>query len=1491
MAGYSGITVGKVYDRYVYLPIDAITRQKGRRVNPGGRWFQRLIETTLQPDFTPAGSESVHKFEDDLKTPHALAFLSIPGSINEVLVPGTEVRRLECVNLKAKFTPAGAANMLPGIRSNKELCLGDESWTTQTFSRHNKRDDRGHVYYQMLRGGPRATLHFEPTKSNAVIVTCGGLCPGLNSVIREIVMTLSSYGVSKIYGCVGGFKGMVNPDGWRELTPESVRTIHLRGGTVLVSDRGNPPHSEIANALRQKNITQFFVIGGDGTHRGAMATFEATQAIGYECAVVGVPKTIDNDIPILDKSFGYKTACTEAVKAIKSAYAEATGNSSCIGLVKLMGRHCGWIALEATLAARNVDICLIPEMNISLPKLLTQALHLVKTKGFATIVVAEGCGDTLIASAGERDAGGNKKLADVGAWLNDQLSDYFRKMQVPLTIKYIDPTYTIRAVEANANDSVYCSILAQQAVHGAMAGYSGITVGKVDERYVMLPIHAITTGGRKVDLHSRIFERLLSSTAQPDLAPSLGDDWALLPPFPPARPEPQPTGPQPEVDLLEYRGLALSSRARMDSGTTLDANTSLQIFDGFGVQQDERSLVPKDIVVPGACMRRLEVMYLQDKFSARSVKSPLNPTTGFLNTTCWTTEALGCSIRLDSVSHEQTHFQFLRAGPREHLHFDPKESGSCAAILTSGGLSPGSNAAIRQIVLSLHAYGVERVYGISDGFKGVIDDSQWTLLTADFVKDIHEKDGTILSNTRGNPPAAVLAQALKKRNVRQFFALGGEGTHKGVLQVFTALLDIGHECACLAVPSSINNDIAFSDRSLGFDTACTVARDSVDCAYVEATCNANCIGLVKLTGSSSGFLAMEATLASRVVDICLLPEMEIDIEKVLTHAESLMSTKGYAVVVVTEGCRDQFLRKAGVEQDDLDVGLWLRDTIMARFKERGRTLTIKYIDPTYTVRSCKANAFDSVLASGLAENAVHGAMAGITGVSTAVVYNRDVYLPLQAVSHFGSKRLNPRGRWFARMLFTTRQPSFEPDGWTYPSAGEKDELLRISTSLPLSRAIPEGTRIRRLACANLGDKFASRAVKTPLKGTPLDLARMYFDATAWTSQAVGCFSASEPQRPNVLQLLRSGPREVLHFDPSESGACATIVTCGGLCPGLNSVIRELANMLRAYGVKKIWGIRGGYNGCTKMDEWIELTEEVVQNIHMQGGSILVSDRGNPPPSEVAKIMKQKNVRQFFVLGGDGTHRGALEIFQEMTALGHECAVVGVPKTIDNDVPVLDRSFGFDTACTEAERAISSAYVEATTNANCIGLVKLMGRHCGWIAAMASLANRHVDVCLLPEMNVSLPKLLHHVADVMRRKRHAVIVVAEGCGDTIIQGDGARDAGGNKLLADVGPFIKDQITSHCKSNGIPVTIKYIDPTYMIRSVAANAYDSKYCASLAQEAVHCAMAGCTGITVGKVDERYVMLPIFAIGEHGPRKVDLDSKIFTQLVTSTGQPTFEP
>mmetsp|Transcript_20087 Transcript_20087/g.45028 ORF Transcript_20087/g.45028 Transcript_20087/m.45028 type:complete len:1377 (+) Transcript_20087:92-4222(+) len=1375
--------------------------------------------------------------------------------------------------------------------------LSSNAWTMQTVYQFNKRDNTGHTYFQMLRAGPREILHFEPSGCSAVIVTCGGLCPGLNSVIREIVLMLKQYGVPRVYGCRGGYKGMVEPDKWLLLDEKIVQDIHLQGGSMLVSDRGNPPHAEIAQVLKEKDVRQYFILGGDGTHKGAMATFQEMQKLGHECAVVGVPKTIDNDVPMIDRSFGFNTACSEAVKAIDSAYVEATCNANCIGLVKLMGRHCGFIAQEATLAARHVDIVMLPEMEVSLPKVLKHCMHVMKTKGYAVVVVAEGCGDTLIKSAtGEMDAGGNKKLADVGPWLKDEILAYFKKMQTPLTIKYIDPTYMIRAVPANPNDSIYCTVLGQYAVHGAMAGYTGITVGKVDNSFVMLPIHAITeVKPRRVDLKHRQFERLLHTTQQPDLSPGPGDDWALLPEPPAPKPAassvkvPEP----PEVDTLQWMGIDRASDKESQHLEEIKVAAKLKVFDGFGNPISERALERADLLQQSDSIRRLEVMRLSKKYSSKNIMSPLKDiTTKFQDEAAWALQPFASAGRVDEKA--TPYYQMLRAGPREYLHFDPKDKKSCAAIITCGGLCPGLNAVIREVTMMLFAYGVQRVYGIRGGYKGILERDSWIELTPEMVYDIHLQGGTILVSDRGNPPAVDMAKALQDHNVRQFFVLGGDGTHRGALQIFTALLDLNHECAVVGVPKTIDNDVPVVDQTFGFDTACTEARKAIDAAYVEATCNANCIGFVKLMGRHSGFVALNAVLAARHVDICLLPEMDTSLEKVLDHCEKVMSAKGYAVVVVAEGCGDTMIQGSGAKDAGgnkvlADAGVWLKDQILARFKEKQKPLTIKYIDPTYMVRSVEANAFDSVYCAVLAQHAVHGAMAGYTGITVAKVYERYVYLPIHAITRTPGKRVNRWGRFFARMQISTQQPNFEPDGYEKPksdgSAGKA--LLSVSTPLSINDVLGANDEVHRYDVVNLGSKFQSKSLQSPLTG----IVEGLFVDNNWTVETFGKKNSDDTNGAVYRQMMRSGPRRVLHFDPTEANSAAAIVTCGGLCPGLNNVIRELVNTLRQYGVQTVHGIIGGYKGCVKDEDWVKLTPDYVQDIHNQGGSIIVSDRGNPPDHDIATTLAKNKVRQFFVLGGDGTHRGALACFQAMEAIGHECAVVGIPKTIDNDIPLLDHSFGFDTACTEAEKAIDSAYVEATTNANCIGLVRLMGRHCGFIALWASLAARHVDICLLPEMSISKTKLLDYVAEVMRKKKYAVIVVAEGCGDTIIKSEGGTDAGGNKTLADVGPYLKDEITTHLKSLRIPVTIKYIDPTYMVRSVAANATDSVYTSLLAQHAVHAAMAGYTGCTVGRVDGRYVTLPIHAIAGHGARKVDVNGRMFERLMMTTRQPSFAP
>lgn len=1488
MAGFSGITVGKVHERYVYLPIYAITKQQGKRVDPQGRWFSRLVHSTGQPVLTVNSETSLVKYksnEDDV-----MRELCTDASINNILQVGDEVKRLEVVTLSTKYTSAMVPNPLSESSGGELLAVGNSAFASTTMVQFNKRDDYGHQYFQMLRAGPREYLHFDPAKSAAAIVTCGGLCPGLNSVIREVVMMLKRYGVEKVYGCKGGYKGVTMTEQWIEMTIDMVKDIHTLGGTILVSDRGNPPHSEIAAALKSKNIKQYFVLGGDGTHLGIMQTFEAMQDISYECACIGIPKTIDNDIPMLDRTFGFNTACQYAQQAIDSAYTEASCNSNAVGLVKLMGRHCGFIALGASLAARHVDICLLPEMTVSLPKVLRHVMTVMKEKGHVVVVVAEGCGDTLLAtsSSAEVDAGGHKKMADVGPWLQDQICKYFARMQERVSVKYIDPTYMVRAVPANANDNVYCTVLGQYAVHAAMAGYTGCTIGKVDERFVTLPIHAITKTNppRRVDLRGRQFEQLMQTTRQPDLTPGPGDDWALLPqPPPPKYIEPEPVAPVDELDVIMWKGK--TSARPTTAGAVAEeievANTKFKGFNGIGEVLVDQALRRDHVMQRLDEVRKLEVINLSEKYPSRNILSPLKSlVTTFQDEDAWALQAFSIRERAD-LSKSSAVYQMLRAGPREYLHFDPKDPDACAAIMTCGDLCPGLNAVVRELVMLLYTYGVTQVYGIKGGFSGIPSRETWVRLTPDDVREIHMEGGTVLVTDQGHPNPHRSARSLAENSVRQFFVIGGDGSHKGALDLCSLMLDMGHQCSVVCVPKTIDNNLPVMDKTFGFDTAISESRKAINAAYVEATCNANCIGMVKLIGKDSGFITMNAALSSRFVDLCLLPEMEIDPEKVLAHCEKIMSEKKYAVLVIGEGCFKDL---------QVDSGVWLKDKILARFKEIKRPLTIKYIDPTCMIRSVPPIANDSVYCSVLAEHAVHGAMAGYTGITVAKVYERFVYLPCHAITRLPNKKVNVHGRWVARLLATTNQPDFAPDGYEAPTVSSGSSLLKtISTPVPLNTVLNPGDEVHRYDLCNLAPSFPSRNCPNPT-ATTSDHSDPFIDAASWSTQTFRKANRSDTQGKVYLQMMRCGPREFLHFDPREPGVSAAIVTCGGICPGLNSVIRELVKQLQSYGVSTVYGIIGGYKGCVSPETWITLTEERVQDIHQQGGSILVSDRGNPPHIEIARSLQRQKVRWYFVLGGDGTHKGAMQTYDAMQELEvkHECAVVGIPKTIDNDIQLLDTSFGYDTACAEAERAIDSAYCEATTNANCIGLVKLMGRHCGFIATNATLAARHVDICLIPEMKVSKQKLLEYIVQVMQKKEYMVIVVAEGCGDTLIDSSTmGTDAGGNKLMADVGLYLRDEILSYCKSQSLPATIKYIDPTYMIRSVPANAYDSVYCSLLAQHAVHGAMAGYTGITVGKVDERYVMLPVHAIVGKGQRKVDVNGRMYERLMSTTQQPSF--
>ena len=381
-----------------------------------------------------------------------------------------------------------------------------------------------------MRAGPRKLLHFDPNTVSAAIVTCGGLCPGLNNVIREITNTLHQiYGIGgTVYGIQGGFRGFHDTSVHLQpiiLTPTLVENIHHEGGTVLGSSRGGFDLEKILDFLHHKKINQLYVIGGDGTHRGAFAIHEGCMKRGYNISVAGIPKTIDNDVDYIDHSFGFGSAVEAATLSIRSAKTEAVCNlPNGIGIVKLMGRSAGFIAAHATMASGDVDLCLVPEVPLVLEGehgCLPHLLRRVQEQGYAVVVVAEGAGEEVLGTSAETDASGNKILPKIGEFMKDAITKYFEQQTgEPATVKYIDPSYTVRSVAANASDSLYCMQLAQNAVHGAMSGITGFTVGLCNNRMVWLPIpEVVATSPRSMNPNGRTWERVLALTRQPNTVP------------------------------------------------------------------------------------------------------------------------------------------------------------------------------------------------------------------------------------------------------------------------------------------------------------------------------------------------------------------------------------------------------------------------------------------------------------------------------------------------------------------------------------------------------------------------------------------------------------------------------------------------------------------------------------------------------------------------------------------------------------------------------------------------------------------------------------------------------------------------------------------------------------------------------------------------------------------------------------------------------------
>ena len=381
----------------------------------------------------------------------------------------------------------------------------------------------------------------------------------------------------------------------------------------------------------------------------------------------------------------------------------------------------------------------------------------------------------------------------------------------------------------------------------------------------------------------------------------------------------------------------------------------------------------------------------------------------------------------------------------------------------------------------------------------------------------------------------------------------------------------------------------------------------------------------------------------------------------------------------------------------------------------------------------------------------------------------------------------------------------------------------------------------------------------------------------------------------VPAFVAAGPRKRLFFD--KRWAKAAIVTCGGICPGLNDVIKAIVNTLYyTYGVKGIYGIRYGYQGLVSNDRFddkylapVLLDPDIVDDIHTLGGTILGSSRGDQSVPKMVETLERERINMLFTIGGDGTQTGAHEIAEEIKKHNLNISVIGVPKTIDNDLNFMDKTFGFETAVEAAAPIIGCAHNEAKAAYNGVGLVRLMGRDSGFIAASSALANSVVNFCLIPEVPFELEGENGLLAALERRlneKHHAVIVVAEGAGQKLIAGKGKeKDASGNVLHNDIGVFLRDEIKAYFKKKKIEHTVKYIDPSYIIRSLPATGIDSTFCLHLAQHAVHAAMAGMTDMVVGNWNGYFTYVPI-PLAIKCRRKIDPQGQLWQSVLLTTRQ-----
>lgn len=415
---------------------------------------------------------------------------------------------------------SGAGAKKPKYIAENEQVLFEITTETGETGRKTGKEKAKPLTFE--RAGPRRKIYFDSSKLRVGMATCGGLCPGINNVIRTLVMELyHHYGVHNIYGFQYGFAGLVPEEGYDviQLAPNLVKDIHKNGGSILGSSRGYQKPEIIVDTLEQIGIGLFFVIGGDGTLNGALAIYEEITKRGLKISVIGIPKTIDNDILLVERTFGFETAFSIAIQAIRAAHTEAEGYPNGIGLVKLMGRHSGYIAATAAVAEPDVNCVLIPEVPFKLEGnngLIAWLKQRLARRGHAVIVVAEGAGqEYLNIKHKDKDPSGNVKLGDIGLFLKNKFNEELDRAGVTHSLKYIDPSYIIRSAPANANDSLFCTTLAQNAVHAGLSGRTGLLVGLWHNLFTHVPLKEVVKGRKLVDTERVLWRTVLDSTGQP----------------------------------------------------------------------------------------------------------------------------------------------------------------------------------------------------------------------------------------------------------------------------------------------------------------------------------------------------------------------------------------------------------------------------------------------------------------------------------------------------------------------------------------------------------------------------------------------------------------------------------------------------------------------------------------------------------------------------------------------------------------------------------------------------------------------------------------------------------------------------------------------------------------------------------------------------------------------------------------------------------------